>query len=73
MSYVKTVWVDGDNRYDIKTQASAIVTADIKLVYIGTAAGTALSSTNMNHIEQGIYDAFRAIQDLDAIALGGIF
>ena len=50
MAYNKTNWVDGQNIYDIKTQADAVIESDIKLVYKGTG-GTALSSTNLNKIE----------------------
>jgi hypothetical protein len=58
LPYTKTVWADGENRYDIKTQASAVVSADIKLVYVGTGVGTAISATVMNNLEQGVYDAY---------------
>lgn len=54
MVYTKTVWADAANRYDIKTQASAVLSADIKLIYVGSAGGTALSSTNFNNMEDGI-------------------
>ena len=55
MSYIKKVWVDGENKYDIKTQADVVVNSDIKLVYKGVA-GTPVSAANMNNIENGIED-----------------
>lgn len=56
MPYTKTTWVDGENKYDIKTQNDVVLNSDIKFVYKG-ASGTPVSATNMNKIEQGIYDA----------------
>ena len=53
MAYTPITWTDGENRYDIKTQASAVVSADIKLVYVGSG-GTPISATNLNHIDSGI-------------------
>jgi len=47
------VWVDGENKYDIKTQGDVVIESDVKIIYKGTG-GTALSSTNLNKIETGI-------------------
>jgi hypothetical protein len=58
MSYVKTNWVDGENKYDLKTQSDVLIQADVKLVYKGTG-GTAVSVANMQKIE----DELEKIQD----------
>lgn len=64
MSYSKINFVDGENKYDIKTQSNVLIETDIKLVYKGTT-GTAISSTNLNHIESGIEDAFITMDALN--------
>lgn len=53
MAYAKQTWIDGENKYDITTQTDEVIQANIKLVYKGTT-GSPLSSTRMNHIEEGI-------------------
>jgi len=55
MAYNKKVWVDGENKYDIKTQADVVVESDIEFVYKGIG-GTPASAENMNNIENGIED-----------------
>lgn len=57
VTYSKTTWVDGENKYDITTQAGAVIVEDIKLVYKGST-GTPMSATNMNNIEAGIAEMF---------------
>jgi phage-related tail fiber protein len=57
VTYSKTTWVDGENKYDITTQAGAVIVEDIKLVYKGST-GTPMSATNMNNIEAGIAETF---------------
>lgn len=51
-----TNWVDGENKYDIKTQADEVLHENVKFVYKG-ASGTPLSATYMNKIELGIEQA----------------
>lgn len=65
MPYTKTTWVDGENKYDIKTQSDMVLNSDIKFVYKG-ASGTPVSASNMNKIEQGIYDAHEPTYSTDA-------
>jgi hypothetical protein len=48
--YIKTVWQDGENKYDIKTQADAVINSDVKMVYKGTG-GTPVSASNLQKIE----------------------
>lgn len=57
-TYIKTEWVDGENKYSITDQLGNVISGfeDIKLLYTGTG-GTPVSATNQNHIEQGIEDA----------------
>ena len=56
ISYQRTNWVDGQNKYSIKDQSDNVIHSDIKLVYTGNG-GTPISSTNMNKIEQGLEDS----------------
>ena len=58
MSYIKTEWVDGENKYSITDQAGNIIPGfeNIKLLYAGIG-GTPLSQEKMNKIEQGIANA----------------
>jgi dihydrofolate reductase len=63
MSYTKTTWTDevlaGAERFDIKENGGAAFKATMQIV-LSTAvsvAGTSVNAANMNHIEQGIYDA----------------
>ena len=60
MSYVKTNWVDGQNKYDIKTQADVVINSDVKLVYSGVG-GIPISASNLNKLEQGVYDAHQSL------------
>jgi len=55
MAYIKTEWVDGENKYSITDQAGNIIPGfeNIKLLYAGIG-GTPLSQEKMNKIEQGI-------------------
>lgn len=57
MTYSKTTWVDGENKYDITTQAGVVIEEDIKLVYKGST-GTPMSATKMNNLEAGISETF---------------
>jgi hypothetical protein len=59
VTYSKTTWVDGENKYDITTQAGAVIEEDIKLVYKGST-GTPMSAQKLNNIED-------AIEALDAL------
>jgi len=75
LSYTKTTWVDGDNKYDIQTQGSVQIYGNIKLVYVGTAAGTAISATVMNNIENAIESIVEYVNVTEKstfqIAMGG--
>ena len=46
-------WVDGENKYDIKTQGDVVIQSDVKLVYKG-ATGTALSAQNLNAMSNAV-------------------
>lgn len=59
MAYTKTIWEDGENKYDITTQAGAVLEEDVKLVYKGET-GTPISAQKLNNIED-------AIEALDAL------
>ncbi|EGW36455.1 hypothetical protein [Desulfosporosinus sp. OT] len=50
--YIKTTWVDGENKYSITDQAGNVIPGfeDVKLLYTGTS-GTPISATNLNKIE----------------------
>lgn len=69
MSYIKTNWTDGENKYDIKTQTDTIISNDVKLVYKGVS-GTAVSSTNMNKLEDGVYQVYNNLQR--KLRMGGL-
>lgn len=69
MGYNKTVWVDGENKYDIKTQADAVINSDIKLVYKGST-GTPLSAANQNKQENAIADIYNGLHNYGASATG---
>jgi microcystin-dependent protein len=56
MAYSLTNFTDGQNKYTIKDQSDNVIHADTKLVYSGTG-GTAISSTVLNKMETGIYNA----------------
>ena len=62
-AYVKTVWADGENKYDIKTQADVVVNDDIKIVYSGVG-GVAISAARLNNAEDGIEQNNTNIGDL---------
>jgi len=57
MAYTKTTWADGENKYNITDQYGNILSSlgNVKLTNIG-AVGTPISATNLNKIEQGIFD-----------------
>jgi len=65
MAYIKTEWVDGENKYSITDQAGNIIPGfeNIKLLYTGTG-GTPLSQEKMNKIEQGIKGVEASIENI---------
>ena len=61
MTYIKNTWVDqqGQVRYtETEDDGYKIFTANYEEV---TQLGTPVNADNMNHIEQGIYDCYAAI------------
>lgn len=75
MAYSKTTWVDRNvqfpNRYDKTLETSLSVTLAPNAGTV-TAVGTSISATNMNKIEQGIYEATNIPIDT-YITFGGRF
>jgi|GEM_PF-1500306 len=67
MAYTKTNWIDRavqyPNRYTKSNETATAVTLTASPGTV-TQAGTPLSATNFNKIEQGIYDAHVAVEEV---------
>ena len=55
MAYTKTIWADGENKYNITDQSNNILSAleNVKLTNIGSV-GTPISAANLNNIESEV-------------------
>lgn len=74
-NYTKTTWTNETPystpiKYAITDDSAGVVAASatIELVFPATAEGTPVSATNLNHMEQGIYDARYAANHAEAAA-----
>jgi hypothetical protein len=88
MSYTKTTWTDRavefPNRYDKSGETSTQVTL-VPNAGTVTQSGTAINASNLNKLEQGVYDAHvtadastpkggstRTAQDIEILMLMGV-
>ena len=66
-TYTKTTWVDevlaSAERFDIKENAGTAFKSNMQIVLATTVntPGTSVNAANLNHLEQGVADAFTAI------------
>lgn len=76
MAYTKTTWTDRNVQYPTRFTKSGETTTQVTLSASPgtvTAVGTPVSSTNMNNIENGIYNAHIDIENQNVMLWMGGF